>query len=163
MNTFRFASALLLGATLSMTACKKESASEFEQENAPYTAQFNFKTKSQTLAQSADGKPYAKVVVEGTGSFSFAGDVTFTDEFDYGVTTGLGLHKATYTTSSGDKIYTAMTTQVQVGQSNITGTTTFTGGTGKFAKIKGSSPNVGPKPGATGEGSWKEEGGKVTF
>lgn len=37
------------------------------------------------------------------------------------------------------------------------------GGTGRFAKINGSSPNTGPLLGATGEGSWKEEGGKVTF
>jgi hypothetical protein len=60
--------------------------------------------------------------------------------------------------TTSDKIYTTMTTQV--GQTSIT---TFTGGTGRFAKIKGGGPTFGPPVGATGEGSWKEEGGKVTF
>lgn len=161
MKFLRLAPALLLGATLALTACKKDTAPEFEQENAPYTAQFTFKTKSQTLAQGSDGKPLAKVVIEGTGTFSFAGAVTFVDEFDFGVTTGAATHKVTFTTPSGDKLSSTMSTQV--GQGIITGTTTFTGGTGRFAKIKGSSPNAGPPPSATGEGSWKEEGGEVTF
>ena len=77
MKTLRLASALLLGATLSLTACKKDTAPEFEQEAAPYTAQFAFKTKSQSITQGSDGKPLAKVVIEGTGTFSFAGAVTF--------------------------------------------------------------------------------------
>ncbi|GAB3639606.1 hypothetical protein [Spirosoma arcticum] len=144
------------------TACKKDEAvPEFEQENAPYTAQFAFKTKSQQFAKDAEGKNIVRVVIDGTGTYSFAGNVTFTDEFDFVLATGAATHKATYTTTTGDKFYTTMITQV--GQSSITGMTTFTGGTGRFAKIKGSSPNVGPPLSATGEGSWKEEGGKVTF
>ncbi|KAA9352718.1 hypothetical protein [Larkinella humicola] len=156
-------SVLLLLIFALLAGCKKEeeTVSEFEQENAAYTAQFSFKTKSQQIAQGSDGKPVAKVVIEGTGSFSFAGTVTFVDEFDFGVTTGAATHKVTHTATNGDKIYATMTTQV--GSSSITGTTTFTGGTGRFAKIKGSGPNTGPLLSATGEGTWKEEGGKVTF
>ena len=147
---------------LLLSQCKKdEAAPEFEQQDAPYTGQFAFKTKSQQVIQGSDGKPVAKVIIEGTGTYSFAGNVTFVDEFDFGVTTGAATHKLTATTANGDKIYTTMVTQV--GQSNITGTTTFTGGTGRFARIKGSSPNVGPLLSATSEGTWKEEGGKVTF
>ena len=144
------------------TGCKKdEAAPEFEMIDAPYTAQLAFTTKSQTFATNAEGKNIIKVVIEGTGTYSFAGTVTLVDEFDFVLATGAATHKVTYTTTTGDKIYTTMTTQV--GQTNITGTTTFTGGTGRFAKIKGSSPNVGPPVGATGEGTWKEEGGNVTF
>ncbi len=154
---------LIMVGLLTLTiACEKDHiVPEFEQENAAYTGQFNFKTKSQQFAQNSDGKNIIKVVIEGTGQFSFAGNVTFVDEFDFMMATGAAAHKITHTTSTGDKIYATMATQV--GQSSITGTTTFTGGTGRFAKIKGNSLNVGPPLSATGEGSWKEEGGKVTF
>lgn len=147
---------------LTAVGCKKdEAAPEFEQENAPYTGQFAFKTKSQEFAKDADGRNIIKVVIDGTGSFSFAPNVTFTDAFDFVLATGAATHKVTYTTTNGDKIYSTMTTQV--GKTEIAGTTTFTGGTGRFAKIKGTGPNVGPPVGSTGEGTWKEEGGKVTF
>lgn len=101
------------------------------------------------------------MVIEGTATYSFAGTGTFTDAFDFLLATGAATHQLTFTASTGDKIYTTMTTQV--GATSITGTTTFTGGTGRFAKIKGGGPNVGPPVGSTGEGTWKEEGGKVTF
>lgn len=144
------------------SACTQDHlAPAFEQQDAPYTAQFAFKTKSQQFAVNAEGKNIIKVVVEGTATYSFASTGTFTDEFDFILATGSAAHKLTFTATNGDKIYTSMTTQV--GQTSITGTTTFTGGTGRFAKINGSSPNTGPLLGATGEGSWKEEGGKVTF
>lgn len=163
MKTTPKISVLLLAGLLALTTgCKKDEASpEFEMTDAPYTAQLAFKTKSQTFATNAEGKNIIKVVIDGTGSYSFAGIVTLVDEFDFVLATGAANHKVTYTTKTGDKIYTTMTTQV--GQTSITGITTFTGGTGRFAKIKGSSPNTGPLLGATGEGSWKEEGGNVTF
>lgn len=101
------------------------------------------------------------MVIEGTATYSFAGTGTFTDAFDFLLATGAATHQLTFTASTGDKIYTTMTTQV--GGPSITGTTSFTGGTGRFAKIKGGGPNVGPPVGSTGEGTWKEEGGKVTF
>ena len=156
-------SALLLVALLTLTnACKKDDATpEFEMENAPYTAQLSFKTKSQQMTKNAAGQNIAKVVLDGTGTSSFAGNVTFVDEFDFILATGAADHKVTFTATNGDKFYTTMITQVTA--SNIIGTTTFTGGTGRFAKIKGSSPNAGPLVSATGEGTWKEEGGKVTF
>ncbi|GAB2576445.1 hypothetical protein [Spirosoma areae] len=154
--------ALVLAIVSLFIGCKKDEAvPEFEQENALYTGQFNFRPKSQQFTLNSDGKNIIRVVVEGAGSLSFAGNVTFVDEFDFVLATGAANHKLTATTSTGDKLYTTMTTQA--GQSSITGTTTFTGGTGRFAKIKGGSPNTGPLPGATGEGSWKEEGGRVTF
>ncbi|MBC7572068.1 MAG: hypothetical protein H7319_20425 [Spirosoma sp.] len=145
------------------TGCKKnEAALEFEMMDAPYTAQLAFKTKSQTFATNAEGINIAKVVLERTGSYSFAGNVTLIDEFDFVLATGAATnHKVTYTTTTGDKTPTSMTTQV--GQTNITGTTTFTGGTGRSAKIKDSSPSTGPPAGVTGEGAWKEEGGNVPF
>lgn len=163
MKTASILSLLFLVGLLALTTgCQKdEAAPEFEQENAPYTGQFTFKTKSQEFAKDADGRNIIKVVIDGTGTYSFAGNVTFIDAFDFVLATGVATHKVTYTTTTGDKIYTLMTTQV--GESSITGTTTFTGGTGRFAKIKGSSPNAGPTLSATGEGSWKEEGGNVTF
>lgn len=154
---------LMAGLLLLTASCKKEetAAPQFEQENAAYTGQFAFKTKSQQFAVDAQGRNIAKVVIDGTGTFSFTGAVTFTDEFDFVLATGAAAHKVTYTLANGDKIYATMNTQV--GASTITGTSTFTGGTGRFAKITGSSPNVGPPVSATGEGTWKEEGGKVTF
>lgn len=133
----------------------------FEQQDAPYTAQFAFKTKSQEFAKDAQGRNIIRVVVEGTATYSFAGMGTFTDAFDFVLATGAANHQLTFTAATGDKIYTTMTTQV--GQSSITGTTIFTGGTGRFVKIKGGGPNVGPPVAPTGEGSWKEEGEKVTF
>lgn len=152
---------LLLAFVSLLIGCKQDHMTpEFEQENADYTAQFSFKTKSQQFAVNPEGKNIIKVVVEGTGTFSFAGDVTLVDEFDFVLATGAAAHRATFTTSTGDKIYTTMATQV--GQSSITGTTTFTGGTGRFAKIKGGGPNAGPPVSATGEGTWQEIG-KVTF
>ena len=157
-------SALFLVSLLALTtACKKEDPAtpEFEMENAPYTAQYSFRTRSQELTKNAAGQNIARVLIDGTGTCSFAGDVTFRDEFDFVLGTGAADHKATFTTTNGDTFSTTMSTQV--GSSNITGTTTFTGGTGRFAKIKGSSPNAGPLLEATGEGTWKEEGGKVTF
>ncbi|WP_373512454.1 hypothetical protein [Persicitalea sp.] len=156
-------SALMLVGLLALTtACTKDHVTpEFEMENAPYTAQYSFKTKSQDITKNAAGQNIIKVVIEGTGTSSFAGNVTFTDAFDFILATGAADHKVTFTTTNGDTFSTTMTTQV--GPSSITGTTTFTGGTGRFAKIKGSSPNVGPPVGPTGEGTWKEEDGKVTF
>ena len=151
----------IVGLFMLTTSCKKnEAVPEFEQENAPYTAEFTFKTKSQQFATDAQGKNIVKVVLDGTGSFSFAPNVTFTDEFDLVLATGVSAHKVTFTTSNGDKIYTTMTTQI--GKTDITGTTSFSGGTGRFAKIKGGGPNAGP-PVAAGAGSWKETGGQVTF
>ena len=162
-TTPHFIVSLLAGLLLLTVSCQKNetAAPQFEQENADYTAQFTFKTKSQQFAQNSAGQNIAKVVIDGTGTFSFAGAVTFTDEFDFVLATGAAAHKVNYTATSGDKIYATMNTQVGAG--TITGTSTFTGGTGRFAKITGSSPNAGPPVSATGEGSWKETGGKVTF
>lgn len=161
MKKSRTSLVLLLAFVSLLIGCEQDHMTpEFEQENADYTAQFSFKTKSQQFALNPEGKNIIKVVVEGTGSFSFAGNVTFVDEFDFVLATGAATHKATFTTSTGDKIYTTMATQV--GQSSITGTTTFAGGTGRFAKIKGGGLNAGPPVSATGEGTWQESG-KVTF
>ena len=161
-NTPRLLALLLVGMLTLTNACVKDHVTpNFETENAPYTAQLSFKTKSQQMTKNAAGQNIAKVVLDGTGTFSFAGDVTFVDEFDFILATGAADHRVTFTTTNGDKFYTIMITQVSA--SNIVGTTTFTGGTGRFAKIKGSSPNAGPLVSATGEGTWKEEGGKVTF
>ena len=154
--------ALVFAVTSLLIGCVNDHlVPQFEQENAAYTGQFNFKTKSQQFGVNSEGKNIIKVVIEGTGQFSFAGNVSFVDEFDFLLATGAAAHKVTYTTANGDKIYATMATQV--GPGSITGTTTLTGGTGRFAKITGSSTNVGPPVSATGEGSWKEEGGKVTF
>ncbi|WP_020605910.1 hypothetical protein [Spirosoma spitsbergense] len=163
MKTTPIVSVLFLISLFALTTgCKKdEVVPAFEINDAPYTAQLAFTTKNQTFATNAEGKNIIRVVLDGTGTYSFAGNVTLVDKFDFVLATGAATHKVTYTTTTGDKIYSTMTTQV--GQTNITGTTTFTGGTGRFAKIKGSSPNAGPLVSATGEGSWKEEGGKVTF
>lgn len=161
-NTTKISVLLLVGLLALTNACVKDHAMpEFEMENAPYTAQLSFKTQSQEITKNAAGQNIIRVVLDGTGTYSFAGNVTFVDEFDFILATGAADHKVTFTANNGDKFYTTMTTQV--GSGNITGTTTFTGGTGRFAKIKGSSPNVGPLVSAMGEGSWKEEGGKVTF
>ena len=160
-NTPRLPALLLVGMLTLTNACVKDHVTpNFETENAPYTAQLSFKTKSQQMTKNAAGQNIAKVVIDGTGTSSFAGNVTFVDEFDFILATGAADHKVTFTATNGDKFYTTMITQVSA--SNIVGTTTFTGGTGRFAKIKGSSPNAGPLVSATGEGTWKEEGGKVT-
>ena len=45
-----------------------------------------------------------KVVIVGTGTYSFAGTVTLVDEFDFVQATGAATHKVTYTATTGDKI-----------------------------------------------------------
>jgi hypothetical protein len=126
---------------LTTAGCQKDEAG-FVMENAPYTGKFTWATKS-------------------TGTYSFAGAVTLNDEFELDYTTGKGIHKAIWTDTKGDKIYADATTQL--GPTGITGETNFTGGTGRFAKIKGTkNPNTGTLNQATGQGTW-DETGTVTF
>ncbi len=146
---------------LTTIGCKKDEA-EFVMENAPYTGNFTWATKSQTVLATANGQPTkVKVVIDGTGTYSFAGAVTLNDEFELDLITGKGIHKAIWTDAKGDKIYADVTTQL--GPTGITGATNFTSGTGRFAKIKGTkNANTGTLNQATGQGTWAETG-TITF
>ena len=140
-----------------LMSCTKENVSEFEMENAPYTANFSFVTKNQTFVPNSKD---IQVIIEGKGNYSFSGQGTFTDTFVLSLATGVGTHTMVFTDANGDKINATMTTQI--GATNITGTTNIMSGTGRYAKIKGESKNQGPLLNAKGEGSW-EESGSISF
>lgn len=163
MKTTPNLSLLFIATLLALTTigCKKDEAA-FVMENAPYTGKFTWATKSQTVLATANGQPTkVKVVIEGTGTYSFAGNVTLNDEFELDLTTGKGIHKAIWTDTKGDKIYADVTTLL--GPTGIIGETNFTNGTGRFANIKGlKNPNTGTLNQATGQGTW-DETGTVTF
>ena len=82
------------------------------------------------------------------------------DEFIFNSNNGSASHKVIWTAPNGDKI--TAETATNIGETGVIGSTIFTGGTGRFAKIKGGSTNVGTTPDAEGKGSWTETG-KVTF
>lgn len=164
MKTAPKISVLMLVTLLTLTTgCKKDDPTpEFEMMDAPYTGKFTWVTKSQTVLAMANGQPtIVKVVIDGTGMLSYAGAVTLNDEFELDLLTGKGMHKAIWTDTKGDKIYADVTTQL--GPTGITGETNYTGGTGRYAKLKGTkNPNTGALNPATGQGTW-DETGKVTF
>jgi len=150
-------SILILGGFFFVSCSKddKEVKPSYEVENMAFTATMNYVVTSQTVTGST-----ANVVVDGTGNFTFEPNMKMHDEFVFNANTGSANHKVTFTAPNGDKI--TAETSTDIGEAGVIGSTIFTGGTGRFAKIKGGSTNVGTTPDAEGKGTWTETG-KVTF
>jgi|GEM_PF-3334069 len=146
----------LISSGLLIGSCSSdEKLPALEMENQPFIGTMNYVVTSQTVVGNT-----VKVVVEGAGSFSFDPDVKLYDAFTFNLSNGSASHVVTYTATNGDKIFAEMVTQA--GETGVEGSTLFTGGTGRFAKITGGSKNLGTQPDKNGAGNWKETG-KITF
>jgi hypothetical protein len=150
---------LLIGVFVS---CKKDKEDEYTIENKSVTGDLNYVRTAFvpiTVDPVTQQPLSASMVFEGTGTTSDLGDLNLISSFNFDFVTGQGSDfQTTYTGASASDGFTSTGTSQMQQDGSIIITELFTGGKGKFAKIKGGgetkvilTPNGDS---ATGEATW---------